>query len=240
MCRLAGLRGQYIQVRRSGSNELTYGGDQSFFKGAPPGSEDEKKHKLGCGITALSDMFLYLADRDPAYIIRENEGYVNHIFLQKEYEDYYNRIYELAGGLSRGARNGLGGLRLQRSFNRVARGRGWKIRAHWGMSLKKLYSRIEGMLGKDIPVILCIPLQLGRKRKEKGICFYRREKEGYRAACTVSGHYVTVTGITEERDARYLELSSWGSKYYVNWEEYDRFVHTTLFGAFLGNILYIR
>ena len=56
-----GLRGQYIQVKRKRSGEITFGGDQGFFAGAPMRSADERKQKQGCGITALANTFLYLA-----------------------------------------------------------------------------------------------------------------------------------------------------------------------------------
>ena len=48
--KIAGLTGQYIQVSRN-QGKITYGGDQGFFAGASFGSPDERKQKLGCGIT---------------------------------------------------------------------------------------------------------------------------------------------------------------------------------------------
>ncbi len=240
MSQLIGLTGQYIQVRRSENNKITYGGDQGFFKGSLAGTEDDRKQKMGCGFTAFADTLLYLADRDEKYRTKENENYVNHILLQKEYQAYFNYIYEFAGKIRAGAHSGISGIRLQSSFNRMARLQNWKLRARWGLSGKKIYVRIEEMLRKDIPVILCVPMMVGQKNKEHGIDFYKKENDIYCKACTVSAHYVVITGIIKENEDIYLKVSSWGVEYYVNWLEYDILIHTHFLGTILGNILYIR
>lgn len=90
----------YIQVKRKQIGTLTCGGDQNFFAGAREGSKDFRKQKLGCGITALSDVFLYFAKREGAYRSRETEGYVKSCLTEDEYRDYYNRIYRFVGGIA--------------------------------------------------------------------------------------------------------------------------------------------
>lgn len=239
MTQLTGLTRTYIQVRRE-NDKITYGGDQGFFKGAPSGSEDERKQKMGCGITALGDTLLYLANCDEEYRTQENAGYVNRILLQKEYEAYYNCIYVFVGKIRSGACNGISGIRLQNGFNRMARQQHWRLRSRWGLSGKKIYARIEEMLGKNIPVILCVPIMLGRKNKECGIWFYKKENDTYRKACTVSAHFVVITSVIKEEERIYFKVSSWGEEYYVNWQEYDMLIHTHFLGTILGNILYIR
>ena len=57
----------------------------------------------------------------------------------------------------------------------------------------------------------------------------------------VSGHYVTVTGmlVDEVKKQTMLEISSWGKKYYINYDEYIELVdlHSNYF---MCNILYVQ
>ncbi len=249
MEKISGLTGQYVQVKREKSDIITYGGDQGFFAGAAVGSADERKQRLGCGIVALGDLFLYLADRHPCHQEGKSAwgeggdlpgrimGYVNRVLSQEEYMAYYNLIYDLVGGISPKARAGLSGIRLQRKFNRMARLAGWGLRAKWGISGKKIYGRIVEMLGQDIPAILCVPVML--RKKGQGLTFYKKEKGGLSRACMVSAHYVMVTGIYREREGVFLEISSWGKKYYVDWNEYDDMIHKHFLGTILGNVLFV-
>lgn len=232
-----GLRKPYIQVKRN-SGELTYGGDQGFFKDGAKGSLDERKNAMGCGVVAFSDLLLYLGNDSREKVIPENESYVNRINTQEAYREYYNSIYHFLGGVSR--KSGISGVKLAARFNRLARREGWKLRARWGLSVGKLYSRVEEMLRRDIPVILCIPMMLLKKDQGDGLTFYREEEGKLAKACTVSAHYVMVTGIIPKDGISFFEISSWGKKYYVNWKEYDSLVRTHFLGAFLGNIMYIK
>lgn len=241
----------YIQVKRKQVGTLTCGGDQNFFAGAREGSIDFRKQKLGCGITALSDVFLYLAKREGIYYSRETEGYVKSCLTEDEYRDYYNRIYRFVGGIAPWAKNGLSFLRIQGSFNRMARRQKWKLRARWGFSFPKMRGRIEEMLHHDLPVILCIPFMVFKRDKGQGILFYEKRDGKYQKSCKVSAHYVVILGITEQEGQSWLQISSWGKEYYINWEEYSALLCPALkghlvYGTFrrvletiLGNILYI-
>lgn len=240
MSLIVGLTGQYVQVKRKKTGEITYGGDQGFFAGGPARSIDARKQKQGCGITALADIFLYLAGRDRNYIIEENNGCIDRVLSEEEYKRYYNRIYEFAGGIAAWGNNGLTFVRVQNRFNRMVRREHWHLRARWGFSAGKLYNRISEMLERDIPVVLCVPFMVRKRDKGRGTTFYiRRENELIKAA-SVSAHYVVVTGIIKEKECVYLEISSWGKKYYIDWMEYDMLIRTCFLGAILGNILYVR
>lgn len=240
MPQIAGLTRPYIRVKRREKDSITFGGDQGFFKDAPESSEDGRKKRMGCGVVAFNDLLLYLAGSNPAYRIKENENYVNRVLSEKEYKTCFNFQYEFLGGFAEKRNKGLSGFRLKRGFNRRARLANWKLRAIWGWSSSKLFDRVKEMLDKDIPVILCIPLMVFKKDKGKGITFYKKKEEQYRKACIVSEHYVVVTEILEEKESIFLGISSWGEKYYVNWNEYDEFIHAHFWGTILGNILYIR
>lgn len=274
-----GLLRDYIRIKRIGTEETTFGGDQNFFAAAErvkllmqnkadevltdkvtnteeipaeemsvkepmktiaeSEAEDEKKQKMGCGIVALSDIFLYLAGKYNRSLQVDGETYVNHELNQKTYCEYYNKIYRFAGGVS--LKNGASGIKLWRKFNRMAKLQGWGMRACWGFSRKKILSRLKEMLKKDIPVILCVPMALFKKDKDKGLCFYGKNDRGeYFVRTRVNGHYVVVTELYSENEEIYLVISSWGKQYFIKWREYEEQIKTRLFGAFLGNILYIR
>lgn len=237
---MAELKGAYIRVKRHKSGIITYGGDQGFFSDMSENPEEVRKRRMGCGIVAFGDLLLYMAGRNSRYRFKGSDCYVNRILTEEEYKDYFNDRYAFLGGLPARTGNGLSGFRLQGRFNRMARTEGFKLRAKWGFSGRRIYDRMEEMLEKDIPVILCIPLMIFKKDKKDGITFYKKEQNGYNKACTVSAHYVVVTGLFKEHDDVYMSISSWGVKYYVNWKEYDRFVHTHFLGTILGNLLYIK
>ncbi len=232
------LKGSYIQVRRK-NGEVTFGGDQGFFREGN-GREDARKEAAGCGIVAFSDLLLYLAGRDGAYRIKQNAGLVNRILDETEYKAYYDAFYNSFGGLP--WKGGISGLKLRSEFNRAARKNGWRLRAVWGLDGNKIFDRTERMLKNDIPVILCIPMMLRRRERNDRLWLYEKEetKAAYRRVKAVSAHYVTVTGMCWDAGGAYLEISSWGRKFYIRREEYDTFIHTHFMGTILGNILYIR
>lgn len=238
-----GISREYIRIRRDKSEIITFGGDQGFFDSAKGAEADKRKQTSGCGIIAFSDLLLYLGNRDCAYRIPETEPYLNHVLQQKEYQNYYNTVYQFLGGLP--FKGGISSLRLMLMFNRLSLKQGWGMRAVWGFSGKKLFDRTKRMLSEDIPVILCIPMMLLKKDKKDGIRFYERaaEKNGsfsYHEKAYTRAHYVMVTGIVEEEKDSYYEISSWGKKYYMNCKEYDILIKTHFLGTILGNILYIR
>lgn len=274
-----GLLRDYIKIKRAGSDETTFGGDQNFFAAAQrvkaevqnnitgehvpereymtglsgvkakaeeetkaeekAKAEDVKKQKMGCGIVALSDIFLYVAGKYNKGVLLQGMNYVNRKLSQSEYCAYYDKIYAFAGGVS--LKGGASGIKLWRKFNRMAKLQGWSERARWGFSRKKILPRMEEMLLKDIPVVLCMPMALLKKDKDKGVWFYRKNDKGeFVPGTCVNGHYVVVTELLYEKEDIYLVISSWGKQYFVKWKEYDELLRTRLFGAFLGNLLYIK
>jgi hypothetical protein len=234
-----GLLRDYIKIKRAGSEETTFGGDQNFYAAPDRAKEDEKKQKMGCGIVALSDIFLYFSEKYNSGVMVDGRSYVNRMLNQREYCEFYDKIYTFAGGVSLKA--GASGLKLWRKFNQMAKRQGWVERARWGFSRKKMLVRMEEMLSRDIPVILCMPMALFKKEKDKGIWFYKKNKnDEYVPYTRVNGHYVVVTELFYEGEDIYLVISSWGRKYFVKWKEYDKEIRSRLFGAFLGNLLYIK
>jgi len=71
--------------------------------------------------------------------------------------------------------------------------------------------------------------------KGKAILYTRNNAGEFKAASGVKAHFITVTGI----DSEWLEISSWGRRYYLNRRNYEEYVskHSA---ALVSNILYIK
>ncbi len=238
-----GLLKKYIGIQRE-NGKIAFGGDQNFFYAPQASKVDLQKKSFGCGIVAFADLLLYLGNSDDKFLITENVNYVRRELSEKAYKEYFNRIYDFIGGITKNY--GISGLKIRRRFNRIARKNGWKLRAKWGCSGKKLFGRIEEMLQNNIPVILCIPMMIFKKDKEDKLALYTRVYDDvcgryqYEVAERTNAHYVTVTEIIWEEEKRYLAVSSWGKEYYIDFEEYDTYINTHFLGKILGNILYVR
>ncbi len=235
MQEILSIRGNtYIQVHDK--RQATYGGSQLFFKPLTD-KRSRRKYGGGCGMVALGDLLLYLMEKETkTYQI---DGMTYHtVFQEKEaYMDYFNKLCRKLKWFP--SRNGMSGILMAIRFNAVM----WKMhmpyRARWGLFETVREKRIEKMLRKDIPVILCIPRVLLPWQKEDKLPLYM-ESNGYmKQADATRAHYVTITGLVSCKGEDYYRISSWGRKYYISIKEYRAFVRTHLLGTVLGNILYI-
>lgn len=244
--RKIGLKKEYVKVCRKKGEEVTFGGDQNLFAFSGASKEDERKVKCGCGIIAFADLLLYLGGAESAFRVKESLSYVNRKLSEDDYRNYYNTIYTYMGGIS--GKVGISGLKIWRCFNRMARREGWRLRAKWAFSGKKLNGRIEEMLQNDIPVICCIPMMLLKKDKKDRLPLYLQvtadeqetaERSLWRVGASTCAHYVMITGIIQEQEEEFYEISTWGKKMYMSRNEYDAFIHNHFMGTILGNILYV-
>ena len=131
-----------------------------------------------------------------------------------------------------------------------------RYKVRWRVNSRNLLNRISEMLENDIPVVLSIgPCLIRGRKKELPLYsiksstsndnFNSENQIDYEQVNSVKDHYVNVTGIyklSEENNPitkTMLEISSWGKKYYINFDEYVRFVKK--YDNFLfSNILYIQ
>ncbi len=253
--KLQTLRHPYIRVREE-SGVVSYGGDQAWLS-------SPQERAAGCGLIAAADILRYLRDREktgtgPAgaddlkcgdplagagntsqtggFAAGEVELSQTGDFVAKA--DYLSQIGELALDFPVRNRLGITGFGLAFRMNRIFRREKLPYRAKWSIGKKRLEKRLREMLEEDIPVLFSI-----------GPCFFHRKENlvlyrdcpggGYDRATSVKDHYVTVTAGTIWEDKTYLQISSWGKKYYICWEEYLDFVRRADNFLF-SNILYIR
>ena len=145
--------------------------------------------------------------------------------------------------------------------------RGHNYHARWCVMPHNLLKKIKEMLSNDIPVVIAIGP--GFFRKNKIIFYGKNEqKDGkiiFKPLTKTKDHYVTITGVTEYKTTDknlqdgfetvnekkslsetvtydnivMLEISSWGKKYYINFQEYLDYVKKND-NYYFSNILYIK
>ena len=224
-----GLANGYVRVDcgdeqhpRTTDDGLTFGGNQSWFSGegviAP----------LGCGLISCADILLYLSGR--------------RLIGFEEYRDFVRSIGK--GRLKVRRRLGVNGISMAFGMQSRLKALGMPRKVRWCFSKKKILPRIRDMLERDIPVTISAgPQLLFSKRRRTGISLYTRDEDGgfilpsWRGSL-VRDHYMTVTAVIERDGKTMLEVSSWGERYYIDWDEYLKYINT--FGTFFSNIMYIK
>ena len=222
------LRIQHNYIAVSQGQRLSFGGSQML-------SESKTMREVGCGVIAALDLLLYLC--------RFHDG-CNCTFFARAAEDgsIDEREYdELAQALSRRffpviPKLGINGLMLAGGLNLFFRRYRLPYRAVWGIGSGKMFSEIREMLEEDIPVILAVGPNFPLFWQKHELKFYARRADGtYFHACSIKAHYVTVTGMDDER----LQISSWGREYYIDRKEYMDYIHRRS-GSIVSNIVKIR
>jgi hypothetical protein len=110
---------------------------------------------------------------------------------------------------------------LAGGLNRYFRGHRIELKAGWRMFSFGLWETISKMLEEDIPVIFSIGANFPKVWENQKLKLYvRLGNDTYISTTSVNAHYVTVTGM----DERWLEVSTWGKRYYIDREEFTRYV----------------
>ena len=217
---MKGIAHPYISV--SGHGRLTYGGSQRDAR-------DPAMQKWGCGVIAATDLLLYLQRTRPGCrlpVIAPRTGAVPFDLYRQAAARLRRGFFPLIPGF------GLNAFVLAFGLNRLFRRGRIPLRAAWGCRRREMWDRIGSMLDQDLPVILCV----GRGWPGRRLSFYIRNGEnGLVRASRVSGHYVTITGMSE----RWLRISSWGRELYIDRRELETYIRSAS-GSFLTNIVSLR
>ena len=207
------LKNDYIVVRNKGKK--SFGGSQEWYKGNIKG--------WGCGLIAATDILSYIRGENSF----EFDDYTRKLMTnEKEYFHVFKKM-------------GVSGLRLAHSLNGVFKKKKMPYRAKWGVNKKVLFSSIVEMLDNDIPVMISVGPGFFKKSE---IDFYEYNPGNVKKFVPVlkcKDHYVTITGIKEYNSKVYLEISSWGERYYIDFKEYTDYVNKNDNYLF-SNILYIK
>ncbi len=237
----AALSHPFPGVRRM--ERTSYGGDQGQLPA-------KRLQKYGCGVISATDLlyYLHLYRQDCGSFLfggertrRQDAGNTQARPANRPVSAEPEAYNSWAGYLA--ARYfpvlpflGLNGFMLVFGLNRYFRKNRIPLWAGWGVPSKKLWKRIEQMLSGDLPVILAIgpnfPFLWGRRK----LALYTKDSGGAcQKALETKAHYVTVTGAED----LWLEVSSWGKRYYINKEEYLEYVRRH--SCFLtSNLVWLR
>ena len=220
------LKHSYPSVEKDGG--ASYGGNQTW-------SHRGVIREWGCGVIAAADLLLYLHwyregcqtvvfDKIPKSAPIPLAAYER--LLRELGKRYFPVIPHF----------GMNGLGMAAGLNCYFRKHRLPLRARWAVWSKDIWTRMEAMLSDDLPVILAIGQNVPFFWMKHKLRLYMKNAQGrYQSACTVRAHYVTVTGM----DQRWLHVSSWGREYFINREEYERYVKKYS-SYFVSNILDIR
>ncbi|MBR5427192.1 MAG: hypothetical protein IK118_02485 [Clostridia bacterium] len=205
------------------------------FGGNQMSSSSRTMREVGCGVIAALDLLLYLC--------RFHSGSACDFFAEAAEDGCIDEheYDELAQKLSRRffpmiPKLGINGLMLAAGLNRFFRYYRLPFRAAWGIGSARLFEEIGRMLENDIPVILSVGPNFPLFWQKHQLSFYAERADGtlFRA-CGIKSHYVTVTGIDDER----LQISSWGREYYIDRGEYLDYIRRRS-GSIVSNIVKIR
>lgn len=220
------LQNPYISVAYSVSP--SFGGDQRRCG-------DRVLQSCGCGVIAALDLLLYLNRWHGDVHIPEFAGLaVASPLPQADYERalealrkaYLPLLYPF----------GTNGLTLSLGMNRFFKRHRLPYRSRWSVPKAELWQRMGTMLKQDIPVILAVGPNFPRFWQKKRATFCRVTPEGsYAPTVSAMAHFVTVTGLDDE----WIELSSWGSRYYMSQEEFSRYTRECS-NSLLCSILYVE
>lgn len=190
------LKGEYISVLKDG--RLSYGGSQRW-------SDSPILRGYGCGVIAALDLLLYLArQREVGSAQSTLAGGPVPWTLYDRWARQLSRRYMPAVPPV-----GTNGWAIALGLNAVFLRQGIPLRASWGVSRDRLWTRMGELLDRDVPVILSIGRNFPRVWRNVETAFYTLGRESGPPACSTNAHFVTVTAMDED----YLTVSSWGHPY---------------------------
>jgi hypothetical protein len=228
------LNQDYIRIKNM--NTISYGGNQAWCK-------SKRLQKAGCGVIALSDITIYLAEQNPGLMtdaIRKINK-PNGLYNKNDYLAYVKWFYKHFVLFL--WRKGMNGIAMMNTLNRYFMVNDIGLRARWKIFLsdEAMMTEIRHLIRKNKPVVLSIGPNIPNVFGNKGISMYVA-KEGKMLTSmkkNIKSHYVVVTGVETIRGQEYLIVSSWGKKYYINYEEYRDYVNHSG-GRITSSILYIK
>ena len=229
------LKKPYVSIDGS------FGGNQGWLEKAEGTRKGNVLKNYGCGLIAASDILMYLMDGMEHVIKQSGERvpltYKNYILTMER--KYFHILPVL----------GISGVLLAWNLNmyfllhrrEIKERTGSSFYSHWFVRPSQMLPRIREMLSNDIPILIAIGPGMLRKGK---VNLYNKttDKNGrttFKPITKTKDHYVTITGIVETENLVMLEISSWGKKYYVNYDEYVNYVRKND-NWYFSNMLYIK
>lgn len=244
----------YVHVTDGSS--VSYGGSQQWFLSAPAASVKKQpflflKERLnfnaalrsgGCGLVAVCDFMLYycrkhhIAMKDMPASFKESPSQpIDRTEYLKYLRHKSRTVYPVLPYL--GSFSFQAQLLLNLFLKKVRSGK--RLRFLRLNTKKERLRTVERSLSAGYPLILLLSRPLNPIGM-RGVDFYVISgEEAVVKVKHVSGHFVTVTGLTEHNGILYLTISSWGRKYCIRMKDLDRYIlfHTT---PLFSGLYYLR
>lgn len=209
---LFSLKNPYISV--TDGRVCSYGGNQMS-------SDNRTEREVGCGVIAALDLLLYLSH----YHTDAAAARAKQPLPEKgpvPLTEYLQIVHELRKRfLPLIPKHGINGLMLTLGLNACFLKRRLPFAASWGVPYARLWREIRRMLEADIPVIFSIGPNFPLFWQHHKLKLYAQRSDGSYVPCTQThAHYVMITAMDDE----WLQVSSWGRKYYIRKDEYLQYV----------------
>lgn len=206
---MIGLKHEYPSVGLTSCG--SFGGSQSH-------SARWRIRRCGCGAIAMTDLLLYVTKHHRWQAAKRITEAAACSTIPADLYDRCCRALQRAY-LPMLPPFGINGLVLAWGINAYCRLYRLPLRFRWNMKKSNLWQTVRQSLEQDLPAVLAIGPNLPAFWRQEKLTLYQKRGEAYYPAAAVSGHYVTVTAM----DSMWLEISSWGKKYYISQEEYLRY-----------------
>ena len=200
-------------------------GKESFFGGRQQWFDSKRLQGYGCGVIACANILTHrrLWGEESFRRTPERAGYLK---LSRDLTRFYLPVIP---------RFGMNGIFMALGIDLYFRTHRLPYRAFWGISKKKMDSRIGRMLSADIPVCFSIGPNFPNLFGNHRLTLYRKNGNTYEPADSTRAHYVSVTAM----DGEWYEISTWGYKMYINRKEYSEYVRKHSCPLF-SNILVVK
>lgn len=207
--------------------------------------ENYRLASLGCGVIAMTNLETYLKRRMASK--KESEGTKE--LTQKGYEAIIDEKWEKTYHIGSSYLNfkvGLYPWKMEEGLQNFLKSNGFDRQsvkwAPYCMTSPKKHKElvlkaIIEMLQADYPVVFAY--HTFREKTDALIMYQSLEsairQEPMRAGDdSVVSHYMTITGVYERSEKKYLQVESWGRIFYVSYDKYAKKL------SYFSNILYIR
>lgn len=222
-------RPEYVGISHGG--HMSYGGDQNWFSVDKWMSREYLLHKWGCGAVAAGDLFLYLAKSSRRYGTASTSlaRIARPVIDWEDYKLYMQHIASTFTMILPGS--GMNGFALAAAVRRYCLKYRIPMTIAWKgfMDDQQMLQVMRKMLREDLPVILSIGPNTPLVFMKRGVPFYtmnERQEFINSGHLAVHSHFVTVTGIIGRKHKQVmLQISSWGKKYYIDYQEYRAYVN---------------
>ena len=215
----------------------SYGGNQGWFVDSAFGNLSRQ----GCGVIAAVDTMLYLIGKNEA-AIESYSKIVSDFCHERRLSRFFMKEISIRKYGNNSFAIGIIPIQMSGFINKRMKAYGIKKRFKWNgiHGHKDMYQKMKAMISMNNPVIWSL---YSPKRMLK--LYIRTDSaDGFLySGQSVNNHYVTATAILEgyvPEHPRMIEISSWGKRYYIDYDEYLKYVGKSLISGYCSNIFIVK